>query len=255
MKYKVSVIMPSLNEQDNLPLAVKNVTDCFNSLNISGQIIVVNDGSSDRTGEIAVSLSGKYPFLKVIHHASPQGMGGSFWDGVKEAGGEVVVMLPGDGENDAYEILRYLPLMEYVDIVVPFIYNKNVRPLSRRILSSLYTGIINLSFGMSLNYMNGTVMYRRCVFDNIRLRCKGFFYQTELLIKCLRNGYLYAEVPCALRQRGEGFSKATTFKSIRKVAQDYIATLIDVYITDRERKSLSPDSVTALSWRRIKESI
>lgn len=251
MKYKVSVIMPSLNEEDNLQSAVKNVVDCFESMNICGQIIVVNDGSSDRTGEIAVSLSERYPFLKLIHHASPQGMGGSFWDGVKEAEGEVVVMLPGDGENDAYEILKYLPLMGYVDIVVPFFYNKNIRSQKRRILSSLYKYIINLSFGMSLNYMNGTVMYRKCLFDNIRLRCKGFFYQTELLIKCLRDGYLYAEVPCALRQRHEGSSKATTFRSLRKIAQDYITTLIDVYIADREKKSLSPDSVTALRWRGI----
>lgn len=253
--YKVSVIMPSLNEQDNLTSAVENVVDCFNSLNINGQIIVVNDGSSDRTGEVAISLSERYPFLSVIHHASPQGIGGSFWDGIREAHGEIVVMLPGDGENDAYEILRYLPLMEYVDIVVPFVYNKDVRSLNRRILSLVYRGIINLSFGMSLNYMNGTVMYRRCVFDNITLKCKGFFYQTELLIKCLRDGYLYAEVPYALRQRGKGISKATTFRSLRKIAKDYITTLIDVYITDREKRSLSPKSVTALSWKRIKESI
>ena len=252
-KYKISVVMPGLNEQENIQSAVKNAADCFEALKISGQVVVVNDGSTDRTGEIAESLSEKYPFLKVIHHKSPQGIGASFWDGMKESDGEIAVMLPGDGENDAHEILRYLPLMEDADVVVPFIYNKSVRSLSRRILSSMYRGIINISFGMTLNYMNGTVMYRKCVFNNITLKCRGFFYQTELLIKCIRNRYLYAEVPCALSQRGKGASKATTFKSLKRVMRDYISTFIEVYVNDRGRKPISPDSVTALRWKQVEE--
>lgn len=83
-------------------------------------------------------------------------------------------MLPGDAENDAYEILRYLPLMEHVDIVIPFIYNKNVRSRKRRIISKFYKGIINLSFGRMLNYMNGSVMYRKCVLQNITLKAVVF---------------------------------------------------------------------------------
>ena len=248
---KVSVIMPSLNEETNLSEAVRNVMDGFSFFGIDGEIVIVNDGSTDNTGKIAAGLAEKYPFIKVLHHDSPQGIGGSFWDGTRQARGEMVTMVPGDGENDAREILRYLPLMDHVDILVPFIYNKNVRSWKRRVLSVIYRGIINMSFGMSLNYMNGTVMYRKCILKDIDLGSRGFFYQTELLVKCIRSGYLYAEVPSALRQRGEGSSKATSFKSLKKVSKAYLSMLADVYLGGSGQKRISPDSVTAARWKEI----
>lgn len=253
-QYLISVVMPALNEQENISAAVRNVMDCFDRLKINGQIVIINDGSKDRTGELAEEFSRSHSFIKVLHHKSPQGIGGSFWDGVLAAEGEMVVMIPGDGENDAYEILTYLPLMEHVDIVVPFVFNKNVRSPARRLLSVMYRGIINMSFGMSLNYMNGTVVYRRAVFSDIALQCKGFFYQTELLIKCIKNGYLYAEVPYALKQRAVGASKATSLKSLKNVIKAYLSTLLDVYFSDNKAAYISPDSVTARRWKDLGKS-
>lgn len=242
----VSVIMPALNEEKNIREAVCNVAEGFDRFNVDGEIVLVNDGSSDKTGEIASSLAIEYPFLRVLHHERAQGIGASFWDGVRESGGEIVTMIPGDAENDVCEILRYLPLMDSVDIVIPFAYNREVRSLSRRLLSSLYRGIINFSFGMLLNYMNGTVMYRKCILGGVELKSKGFFYQTELLIKCIKKGYLYAEVPYCLKRRTEGRSKALTLKSVLGVNKAYLSTLASVYMFDREDRGISPGSVTAL---------
>jgi glycosyltransferase involved in cell wall biosynthesis len=242
--------MPSLNEEKNITQAVQNVVDGFKRLGIRGEILVINDGSTDNTGRIVVDLSASHSFIRVIHHQSPQGIGASFWDGIQNAVGDVVTMIPGDGENDAVEILRYLPLLEQVDMVVPFIYNRSVRTLRRRILSIIYREIIKISFGLSLNYMNGTVMYRRSIFKGITLQAGGFFYQTELLVKTILNGYLYAEVPCALRQRGSGESKATTFSSLVRVARAYLNLLREVYAGKTALAVLAEDSAT---YRRRKE--
>ncbi|MBI5100343.1 MAG: glycosyltransferase family 2 protein [Nitrospirae bacterium] len=250
--YKISAIMPSLNEAKNIENAVNNVIDSFRAFGVNGEIVIVNDGSSDDTGKIADGLSQKYPFIKVIHHERPQGIGASFLDGVWKSGGETVTMIPGDGENDALETIRYLPLMDHVDILVPFVYNKNVRTKQRRFLSVVYRGIINLAFGLTLNYMNGTVIYRKAILRGQVFRSKGFFYQTELLIKTIRSGYLFAEVPYALRQRAGGVSKATTLRSLVKVASNFISILMDVYVRDKGNKEISPDSVTALRWNEIK---
>ena len=242
--YKISVVMPSLNEEKNVQRAVRNVMDVYERFGINGEIIVVNDGSADNTGEIAKDLGAKHAFIKVIHHDSPQGIGASFWDGVQSARGEIVTMMPGDGENEAAETLRYLPVMDHVDIVIPFVYNKGVRSGGRRFLSGLYRGIINFSFGMTLNYMNGTVMYRKCILNGVTLKSKGFFYQTELLIKSIRSGYLYAEVPCSLGLRSGGASKATTLKSLIKVMRNFLSIFLDVYGKPNIR-TIVPDSVTA----------
>ena len=158
-------------------------------------------------------------------------------------------MLPGDGENDAAEILRYLPLLEQVDIVVPFVFNRAVRSPARRLLSIAYREIIKATFGLSLNYMNGTVMYRRSIFEGIQLQNPGFFYQSELLIKCIRRGYLYAEVPYALSRRSGGDSKATTFASLRKIMRGYLGMIREV-LTEGPPPPVVANSATD---RRLKE--
>ena len=249
--YKITVIMPALNEEKNIVKAVENVIESFDRVEISGEIIVMNDGSTDGTGNTVEGLIKKHSFIRLISHDKPEGIGASFWEGIKKSQGEVVTMVPGDGENDAYEILRYMPLMDDVDIIVPFVYNKTVRTLRRRLISKLYKAIINMSFGMLLNYMNGTVMYRRCILDTVDLKATGFFYQTELLIKCIKNGYLYAEVPYSLKSRGNGDSKAVTLKSLIAVAKGYLTAMAGVYIFRRISKIISPNSVTALRMKDI----
>lgn len=241
--------MPSLNEEKNLEAAVQNVFLSCERLGVSGEIVIVNDGSTDNTGKLAEELKAKHSFIQAVHHDRPQGIGGSFWDGVRIARGEAVVMIPGDGENDAAEILRYLPLMEQVDMVVPYVFNRQVRSPARRMLSNLYRGIINLSFGTTLNYMNGTVLYRKSILEGLELKAKGFFYQTELLIKCIRNGYLYAEVPYALLQRATGRSKATSLKSLKNVTKAYFSLLRDVYLDGKAERSIAQGSRTAARWK------
>lgn len=237
--------MPALNEENLLTGAVHDVLKTFTRLGISGEVVIVNDGSTDRTRDIADSFASKLSNVHVIHHSSSQGIGASFWEGAMHASGNVVTMLPGDGENDSYEILRYLPLMDQVDIVVPFVYNREIRTLSRRLVSKLYKGIINLTFGLLLNYMNGTVMYRRPVLLSLGLESRGFFYQTELLIKAIRRGYLYAEVPYALKERAEGKSKALTLRSLVKLSKDYIRAIRAVYFRDMSVLPLVTPSLTA----------
>jgi len=251
-RYAITAVMPSLNEEKNLVTAVENVLESYTRMGINGEVLIVNDGSTDKTGTIAEGLKAKHAMVQVLHHATPQGIGGSFWDGVKAAQGDVVVMIPGDGENDAKEILLYLPLMDQVDMVIPYVFNKQVRSRARRMVSNLYRGIINISFGMTLNYMNGTVMYRKSILDDIELKARGFFYQTELLIKCINRGYLYAEVPYALLQRAAGTSKATSFKSLRNVMKAYLSLFIDIHTAGKHDQTRAATSKTAARWNEIK---
>lgn len=160
-------------------------------------------------------------------------------------------MIPGDGENDAAEILRYLHYMDQVDIVVPFVSNPGVRPWTRRLLSFTYHQIIYITTALTLNYLNGTVMYRKAIFNGITLKSRGFFYQTELLLKTIGRDYLYAEVPYVLNKRSGGKSKATTVRSLIEVIRAYCATMVDIYPLIRRNLAIAPDSVTATRMREI----
>ena len=247
----LSVVMPCLNEESNAADAVRATLGAFDSAGISGEIIVVDDGSSDRTRAIAEELVLRDRRVRLIHHETPKGIGSSFWDGVLASSMSCVTLIPGDNENEPREAMTYLPLCRHVDIVVPFVCNAEVRSKMRRIISSVYRFIVNFSFGTNLNYTNGTVIYNTDVLKEITLYSKGFFYQTELLIRLIRSGYLYAEVPYFLKERRMGITKALSLKSLRVVMAGYFKLMWDVHIIRKfgqMNQRLNPVSAT---YRRI----
>lgn len=226
----LSVIMPALNEENNIIQAVKSTLKSFDDLKILGEVIVINDGSSDKTEALVKGLIREEGVrVKLISHDTPQGIGASFWDGVRNSSGEIVSMFPGDNENNPYETLRYLALMEDVDMVVPFVFNKKARSRFRNILSYIYKLIINLTFNTSFNYTNGTVLYRKCALTDLGYHSRGFFFQTDILIRLARKGYLFAEVPYSLGVREAGKSKAISLTSFLKIAKGYLKLIKDMY--------------------------
>lgn len=247
----LSVVMPALNEENNIEKAVISTIQACNYFDIQLEIIIVNDGSSDNTKNIATSLASTHQNIKLINHTTPQGIGYSFWDGVKHASNEVVVMFPGDNENNPADALSFLYLMNNVDIIIPFIHNVDLRDRFRRIVSSTFRFIINISFGINLNYTNGTVFYRKIILNDIKLSSFGFLYQAELLIKLIRKGYLFAEVPNFLLTRTNGKSKAISFKSLKCVIDGYLRLVYDIHIKRIENKDHTKLMQESISYKKI----
>ncbi len=250
-KIMISVVMPALNEEKNILPAIDDTLAAFDELKVSGEIVVVNDGSSDATPALVTGRCERPGSrVRMISHEKPQGIGASFWDGASHAKGEAVCMLPGDNENDPREIIRYVGLLKDVDIVIPFVFNRGARSRFRSILSGLYLWIINTTFGTSLYYTNGTVLYRRSLLASLDARNSGFFYQTDILIRLLRQGYLFVEVPYRLRTRVEGGSKAVSLKSLKAVMRGYLKLVYDLKIKNRmNKKGVVADSMTAARRR------
>lgn len=227
-KLTLSIIMPSLNEEKNIALSMQNALNALTDCGIEGELICINDGSSDNTLEIMKNKQKEDKRVRIVIHDKPKGFGASFWAGVMESKMDAVVIMPGDNENDPWEILRYFSLLEQVDMVIPFVFNVKVRSAFRRFVSSFYRLIINITFGVTLNYMNGTVLYRTSILRKIAHQNSGFFFQTDLLIRLIKGGYLFAEVPYRLEQREKGISKAVTFPSLIGVMKGYLRLLKDL---------------------------
>jgi len=159
-------------------------------------------------------------------------------------------MFPGDNENDPDDALIFFDIMDNVDIIIPFIHNIEVREPKRRFLSSLYRSIMNISFGINLNYHNGTTFYRRIILNDVELSNYGFFYQAELLIKLIRKGYLFAETPNYLGQRTTGKSKALTWRSFAQIIKGYLNLVYNIHIklieSRNNYRNFHPESVTYL---------
>lgn len=247
-KMEISVIITALNEEESISAAVNNVLKSFEDYKINGEVIVVNDGSTDKTEDLVNAIMGKNSRVRTIKHQTPKGVGASFWEGVDRAEGRIVVWIPGDNENDPWEIFRYYKLLEHVDIVIPFIFNKEVRSLFRNALSYIYRLIVNTTFLVNFNYSNGTVLYRKSLLKELDYRSDGFFFQTDILIRTVKKGYLFAEVPYRLGLRKEGISKAITFPSLRQVVKGYLRLVKGHYFTkDKKVKyRYADDSLTAI---------
>ncbi len=240
-KLDISIIMPALNEQANIIDAIDDTNKAFDEYSINGEIIVMNDGSTDDTRRLVEEEMKSNSRVRLVNHEKPYGLGGSFWDGVDHANGGVILCIPGDNENDVPEILRYFKLLDHVDMVIPFVYNKEVRSLFRNGLSFLYRFIINSTFGVYLNYTNGTVLYRKSVLEKLEYRSSSFFFQTDILIRLLKRNYLFAEVPYRLDVRNVGESKAVSFPSLLQVVRGYLRLVKDIYGKSKSKAKIFPD--------------
>ena len=247
---RLSVIITALNEEAGIEAAVRGVLDAFSRFRISGEAVVIDDGSSDGTGRIVRRLAEEDARVRPLVHCSPLGVGASFWHGVEAARGVAVMWFPGDNENNPREMLRYHWLLEHVDIVIPFIYNPQSRPLLRNILSFIYRSIVNATFLTHFHYTNGTSLYRRSLLRGLPGRSGGFFFQTDIIVRLARAGYLFAEVPCRLGARSAGPSKAVSLASFLRVAMDYLRLVRDIYLRGRAGAAVYPEGSATRIRRR-----
>ncbi len=230
MQIEFSVVMPALNEEENISSAIISVLQAFDDLEISGELIVIDDGSTDETSALASRFAEVEERVRLIsQEGNNRGIGNAFWTGVDESVGQFVTMLPGDNENEPEETLRYVNLLNHIDIVVPFVFNKEVRSLFRNSLSYIYRFIINTTFLVHFNYTNGTIIYRRTVLDTIKARNDGFFFQTDILVRSVKAGFLFAEVPYRLSVRQSGKAKAVSFPSFVQIVKGYLRLVRDLY--------------------------
>jgi len=227
----LSIVIPALNEELSLSNTVELLVKalCLNGLD--WEIILINDGSRDKTGGICDDLSGKEQKICVIHNSCTKGIGYCFRKGIEHSKKEAITWFPADGENDPEELIKYLALLEHVDLVIPFVLNTGIRSLYRRVLSTAYLWVTNFLFGTTFNYTNGNVIYKRKVFDSIDVESRGYFFQTECLIKAVRAGFMFAEVPVRLRARKKGFSNAVTMYSFGLLVLEFVKLFIKVHIT------------------------
>jgi glycosyltransferase involved in cell wall biosynthesis len=242
--------MPALNEEESIAAAIDSTLAVFDDCGIEGGIVVINDGSTDKTPDLVKKKMETDKRISLINHDRPMGIGASFWDGVNNADGDIVSMIPGDNENNPLETLRYAVLLEHVDIVIPFAFNKNVRSLARNILSSVYLFIINFTFMTNFHYTNSTLIYRKSILKQLTHRDSSFFYQTDILMRLVKMGYLFAEVPYNLRARKSGKSKAVSFSSFFKIIKGYLKLVKSIYFDKKYKTHKYKFTADSMSFKR-----
>lgn len=228
MKPGISIVVPALNEAANLAAAVDRGSRAARRHFPEYEIIIVDDGSTDATGRIAEDLARSGPRIRVIHHERPRNLGYAYKAGVALAQYEYVLMFPGDNEGSDEQLDAVMAKAGQADIITNYVSNPEVRAWSRRVVSRTFVALMNLLFGLRLRYYNGTVLHRTELVRSTRIHTDSFAYQAEVLVKLLRAGHSYLEVPTPITMRTAGRTKAFRLKNFVDVGRALLRLYADV---------------------------
>jgi glycosyltransferase involved in cell wall biosynthesis len=194
MKPEISVFFPCYNEADNIQSTVTKALGILSLITDTFEIIIVNDGSSDKTGEIARTMSQQDAHIKVVIHDRNRGYGAALRSGFAAARHEIVCFTDVDGQFDLSEISQFLPLIEKADIVLGYRIKRQDK-LYRKINTFIYKTAVNLFFRLGVRDIDCAFkMFRREVVNNITINSDGAVASAEMLIKAKSKGYRFVEI-------------------------------------------------------------
>ena len=191
----LSFVLPAYNEEDNIERAVRAVVEAAEGLELQDyEVVVVNDGSADRTGEILERLERENPRVRPIHHPKNLGYADALRTGFTSARMPYFFYTDSDLQFDVKEVKNLLPAIEDYDIVCGFrIYRYD--PLTRLFAAWGYNLLARTIFRLRVRDIDCAFkLFRREVFDVIEIKSKKFFVDTEVLAKARRQGLKMTEV-------------------------------------------------------------
>jgi len=222
----LSVVVPALNEELNLEATLRNIQETVPLYFDDWEILIFDDGSTDTTGRIADRLASSEVKIRVAHHKTPWNIGGCYREGIRQASKDYVIMIPGDNECGPRVMSSVFSLAGQADMIVPYTNNLEVRPPLRRALSRVFVHLVNLISGQGLRYYNGAVLHRTSILKGCRFSTNGFGYQAEILLRLLRQGHSYVEVPIEITYRPHGKSKALHPTSLIQVGHFFVSLVM-----------------------------
>ena len=216
-----SVISPMFNEEANIASTVEVIEKVMTGIGKPWELILINDGSTDGTEEIASRICEEKPYAKLLSYTPNRGRGKALRTGFAEARGRFIITIESDLSWDASLMSDMLRMLEddEADLVLASPYAKGGRtegvPIPRLIIS--YMGNLLLNIVVPGNFRMVTQMfraYRREVIDSLELESDRKEIHLEILSKALALGYRGKEIPAVLRSRGGGRSKFALGRTI-----------------------------------------
>lgn len=231
MDISLSVVVPAYNEEENLPQALEDIARALDGLVQDFEIIVVDDGSGDRTRTIAQEKSRQDPRFTCISNDRNRGYGYSYQRGLKAARKEYTGVFQGDNELYWGSFRDLVKNIGQADIISQYASNPHDREWFRSLLSKSFTALMNGLFGMNLKYFNGCFICRRDILQALTIRSQGLTALAECKVKLIRQGHSYLEIPFVHMPRSKGRSTALSLKSIKATIEAVALLYKDVRLT------------------------
>ena len=210
----LSVVIPARDEEGCIASTIEHLHVELRLQNVPHEIIVVNDGSADRTWEIINEIKSRIPVVKAVQSPPPHGFGRAIIAGLDKMQGDAVVLMMADESDDCRDVVRYWEtLQQGYDCVFGSRFTKGGRaidyPKLKLLLNRCANLFLKLMFNIPLNdTTNAFKAYRREVIDGCRpLISPHFNITVELPLKAIVRGFSWTSMPVTWRSRRTGKPK------------------------------------------------
>ena len=209
----ISVIVTAMNEEGNLRPAVDSVVRAVAPRFARYEVIIVDDGSEDRTFEIAKSLAAGNPRIRVHRNARNLGLGRSYRIGIGLALCEYASWVAGNNMLSQEALERVYDRVGERDMVISYVL-RDIRPFVRRLISRAFTFGMNRLFSLKMRYYTGPCVFRSQVAKRLPARAPGSLFVAELLVRLLRTRQTYVEVGLQPLPRSSGSTKTFRIRNV-----------------------------------------
>lgn len=194
VNHSLSVVLPAHNEEEAIAQTVHQVLDTLSAWGLDFEVIVVNDGSRDRTGIILDTIAGTHPNVRVIHHPVNQGYGAALVSGFEAATKDLAFFMDSDGQFDIRNLERFFPLLSEYDAVLGYRIDRQDTWM-RKANAWGWKILVGMVFGVYVRDVDCAFkLYPADFFRAHTLETRGAMINTEILYKFQRAGYTYAQV-------------------------------------------------------------
>ena len=235
--HSLSIIIPAYNEEANVAEAIRRVSRVAQTLGMDYEIIVVNDGSRDRTGEVVREMAPSSPNLRLVEHFPNRGYGGALKAGFAASTKELIAFLPADNQFDFSEIRLMLDkLTPDVALVSGQRVDRKDHPI-RKFNAFGWNLVVRLMFGYLIKDIDcGFKVFRRWVLDRIHVESNGAMIDTEMLAEMRARGYRTAEVPVTHMPRTAGSPTGANLKVVLRAFRDLLRFRLRLWRELREER-------------------
>jgi len=241
----LSVFFPAYNDSGTIASLVITAIQSASKLTPNYEVIVVNDGSSDSTGQILDELARLYPQVRVVTHTVNRGYGGALRSGFGAASKEIIFYTDGDAQYDPSEMeVLWQKMAPGTDLVNGFKISR-ADPLHRIIIGRIYHHTVKTLFGLRVRDVDCDFrLLRRSIFDTVRLEKNSGVICLEMMKKIQDAGFTIVEVPVHHYHRAHGHSQFFNFPRVFRTAVDVMKLWFALVVRQTHRRPAEASAPT-----------
>jgi glycosyltransferase involved in cell wall biosynthesis len=227
----LTIFFPMWNEQEYIERALGAAREACTTLLEQGEIadyelLIINDASTDATGQIADDIAAHDRHVRVVHHPVNRKLGGSLKTGFAEARGDLILYTDADLPFDMDELIKACRVMRHyeADIVSAYRLDRTGEGYVRTVYSFFFNTMVRTLYGIKMRDVNFAFkLCRRTIFEKVRLESEGSFIDAELIIRARGYGYSVVQFGVDYFPRTRGVSTLSSPTVIVKILKEMFA--------------------------------